>query len=205
MTMPDTHLTALLSQHTLQSDDLLLICELANVDGIENQIDSWSFEQFFGLAVYLFVTTESSHTRRQLAQVLPKFGSRTVLSLVKILHQHQLPTELRLLALQSIEKIPPYALTYGLTQVLETDNTFEPFVLRTLASLIHERDESILLLLSQLLTQEHWHALEPRLLERLPYDEAIAFDPSLLTEDDNVESSESTDQLTILHDAAYAA
>ncbi|MEL6247997.1 MAG: hypothetical protein AAFR99_03240 [Cyanobacteria bacterium J06629_9] len=203
--MPDTHLTALLSQHTLQSDDLLLICELANVDGIENQIDSWSFEQFFGLAVYLFVTTESSHTRRQLAQVLPKFGSRTVLSLVKILHQHQLPTELRLLALQSIEKIPPYALTYGLTQVLETDNTFEPFVLRTLASLIHERDESILLLLSQLLTQEHWHALEPRLLERLPYDEAIAFDPSLLTEDDNVESSESTDQLTILHDAAYAA
>jgi len=205
MTMPDTHLTALLSQHTLQSDDLLLICELANVDGIENQIDSWSFEQFFGLAVYLFVTTESSHTRRQLAQVLPKFGSRTVLSLVKILHQHQLPTELRLLALQSIEKIPPYALTYGLTQVLETDNTFEPFVLRTLASLIHERDESILLLLSQLLTQEHWHALEPRLLERLPYDEAIAFDPSLLTEDDNVESSESTDRLTIVHDAAYAA
>ncbi|MEO0755871.1 MAG: hypothetical protein AAFY78_03225 [Cyanobacteria bacterium J06648_16] len=203
--MPDTHLTALLSQHTLQSDDLLLICELANVDGIENQIDSWSFEQFFGLAVYLFVTTESSHTRRQLAQVLPKFGSRTVLSLVKILHQHQLPTELRLLALQSIEKIPPYALTYGLTQVLETDNTFEPFVLRTLASLIHERDESILLLLSQLLTQEHWHALEPRLLERLPYDEAIAFDPSLLTEDDNVESSESTDRLTIVHDAAYAA
>ncbi|MEO0540613.1 MAG: hypothetical protein AAFZ80_07085 [Cyanobacteria bacterium P01_A01_bin.105] len=203
MTMSDAHLTDLLSQHTLQSDDLQLICELAAVDDLISQIEYWSFEQFFGLTVYMFVTTESPYIRRQLAELVPKFGSRAVTSLVKILHRQDLPTELRLLAMQALEQISPYELTYGLSQFLGTNSLYEPFVLRTLASLVHERSESILLLLSQLMPSDRWLALEPRLLERLPSDASLAFDESML--EDEVTAEGQPPQCELTQDAFQAA
>ena len=171
MTTSDTYLIDLLSQHSLQSDDLQLICELAAVKDLVSQAENWSFEQFFGLTVYMFVTTESSQVRHQLADVIPTFGSRAVLSLIKIVHQPTLPAELQILARQCLDQIAPYGLAYGLNQVLAAGSEYETFVLKTLAELAHKSDESIMLLLSQLVTPARWRTLERQLLTWTPADE----------------------------------
>jgi len=180
MTISDTYLIDLLSQHSLESDDLNLICELSAVDNAVSKVENWSFEQFFGLTVYMFVTTESAPIRRQLARIIPKFGSRAVLSLIKIVHQTELSAELQLLARQGLDQISHYGLAHGLSQVLATDSPYEPFVLKTLATLAQELDEPILLLVSQLLAPSRWRVLEARLLEWLPVDEALSFDETTI-------------------------
>ena len=174
MTLSDSYLIDLLSQHSLQGHDLRHICELAAVDNLVSQVEDWSFEQFFGLAVYMFVTTELAEVRQQLSGIIPKFGSRAVWSLVKIVHQSELPAELQLLARYSLEQVSPYGLTYGLSQMLAAGSEYETFALKTLAELAQQRDEPIMLLLSQLLPSDRWQALEPRLLEWMPTVSAFA-------------------------------
>jgi len=85
-TLSKVQLAELHAQHTLQADDWMLICKLANVEGFFEQAASWRFDQFFGFTVYLFVTTESASDRQQLAHLISKCGSKAVLSLVRILH-----------------------------------------------------------------------------------------------------------------------
>ncbi len=159
------------AQHTIDSGDLLVICSLANVDNIFERVESWSFEQFFGFAAYLFITTDSAETRQQLAQIMPKFGSRAVLSLVKILHHAQLSNDnkslsLKALATQSLGAMNPYTFAIGLTEVLAQDNAAElgSVAAKALVKISYESSDSILLLLPQLLPAKSWQLLKAKLV-----------------------------------------
>lgn len=176
---------ALHTQHTLQSRDIFLICQLASTSaGAENtleEIQSWSFEQFFGFACHLFITTESSNIRKQLAGLLPKFGAIATLSLVKIVHYFDLqdrnqsgsnphfPTEVKELALQALENMPVQTLASGLAQMIEEDthSILRPTVAAFLARVFYKKEEDILSLLSQYLSKDSWYAIEASLVQEL--------------------------------------
>ncbi len=108
------------AQHGLQGEDWLSICTLSEVKGIFESAQSWSFEEFLGFTLHLFITTDSPHVRAQVAQKLPKFGSRIVLPLIKISHHFQaiadaqtdaqtsaLASDVTALAAQSLSQIAP--------------------------------------------------------------------------------------------------
>lgn len=173
------------TQHTLQSQDISLICQLANAESnVENtleQIQSWSFEQFFGFACYLFVTTESSNIRKQLANLFPKFGKISILSLVKIVHHsdlyernrsysnYHLSVEVPALALQALENMPAQILVVGLAQVIEEDthSDLRQTIAAFLAKVFYKKEEDVLSLLSQHLSKDSWHAIEVSLVQEL--------------------------------------
>lgn len=177
--LPNVQFTALQAQHSLQSNDLIRICHLAKVEGIFKSIESWNFEQFFGFTLHLFITTESPHTRQQLSQLLPKFGSRVVLPLIKIAHHfpagthepiHDVRTDVRTLALQSLSHMAPPSFIIGLREVLELECVDElmPILLAALVKLTHQQnDETILLLLAQLLPKESWKLVEGPFRQKL--------------------------------------
>lgn len=175
-TQPAHQLEALHAQHTIDSGDLLVICSLANVDNIFERVESWSFEQFFGFATYLFITTESAETRQQLAQIMPKFGSRAVLSLVKILHHAQLSNDdkslsLKGLATQSLGAINPHTLAIGLAEVFAQANATElvAVVAKVLVKISYESNDSILSLLPTLLPAKSWQVLRSNLVNEISF------------------------------------
>lgn len=127
-TPTDVYTNELQAQHTLQSDDILKICHLANIENIFDQIESFSFEQFFGFACHLFITTESQQARKELASILPKFGSISVFSLLKISHHLSTPKsslereqQLGELAMNSLKAMPVPTLVIGLAEIIETE------------------------------------------------------------------------------------
>lgn len=144
------------AQHSLQGEDWLSICTLSGVEGVFESAQSWSFEEFLGFTLHLFITADSAHVRAQVAQKLPKFGSRIVLPLVNILHHFQaiantqtdaqtsaLASDVSALAAQSLNQIAP----------------------NCLAAIAGERSDSILsqiseLLSSDLLSKENRQCLE---------------------------------------------
>ncbi|EDX84267.1 hypothetical protein S7335_1964 [Synechococcus sp. PCC 7335] len=173
------------TQHTLQCQDLSFICQLAdaesNVENTLEQIQSWSFEQFFGFACHLFVTTESSSIRKQLANLFPKFGKISILSLVKIMHYfdaykrnrsysgYHFPVEVQVLAGQALENMPAQILVVGLAQVIEEDahSELRETIAVFLAKVFYKKEEDVLSLLSQRLSKDSWHAIEASLVREL--------------------------------------
>ena len=120
MPLSAAQLSELQAQPSLQSEDWLSICTLSEVEGIFESAQSWSFEEFLGFTLHLFITTDSPHVRAQVAQKLPKFGSRIVLPLIKISHHFQaiadaqtdartsaLASDVATLAAQSLSQIAP--------------------------------------------------------------------------------------------------
>ncbi|MEM9089285.1 MAG: hypothetical protein AAGC93_11120 [Cyanobacteria bacterium P01_F01_bin.53] len=173
----NSHRIALAEQHMLQSDDLMQICHLANVAGIVESLESWSFEQFFGFTLHLFITTESSEIRTQVAQILPKFGSKIVLPLVKISHHFQGKSRLHeantqghyqvsMLAQQSAVKLTPEALCFGLQAVLLSQDAamLLPVVGEILIKLPEQRHRTVLSCLNQLLPEKEYGMLEHQLV-----------------------------------------
>lgn len=170
-TLLDDRLVSLHSQHSLDSHALLKIGALADAEGMVDAIDSYSFKDFLGLTIHLFVTTQSQETREQLAQQLPKFGSEVVLPLLKIVCRIQSQTSLQSLAQRSLEKIALYPRIIGLSQVLdrEADIALRAVAVQHLLQLIQANQPSILLLLPRLVSEETWHLLKVRLLQESPY------------------------------------
>ena len=175
-TLSKVQMIELHAQHTLQADDWMLICKLANVEGFFEQAASWRFEQFFGFTVYLFVTTESASDRQQLAHLISKCGSQAVLSLVRILHHahysNDLPagfkgSDLAPLALKSLEEMKPYTLVLGLIEVLEHADAAElmPTIVKALVKVIHEDSGAVLSLLPQLVPADIWQTLKAKMLQ----------------------------------------
>ncbi len=120
MPLSAAQLSELQSQHSLQGEDWLSICILSEVEGIFESAQSWSFEEFLGFTLHLFITTDAPHIRAQVAQKLPKFGNRVVLPLFKILHHFQaiadsqadaqtsaLASDVSALATQSLSQMAP--------------------------------------------------------------------------------------------------
>ncbi|MEO0349338.1 MAG: hypothetical protein AAF282_04725 [Cyanobacteria bacterium P01_A01_bin.15] len=169
--LSDTRLIALHSQHSIQSHDLLTICNLAKAEDSVETIESSNFDQFLGFAVHLFVTTQSQHTREQLSQKLPTFGSAAVLPLLKILWHGSSPSDLKALARQSLENMTLYSLIIGLGRVLdlEVDAGLRAIAIQMLRKIIQENDQYILLLLPKLVSQKTWQLLKAQLLDESPY------------------------------------
>ena len=172
--MPDlreTHSTELNRQHSLQSQDFLKILTLANAEGLDDGIDTYSFEEFLGLTIHLLVTTQSQYTREQLALQLPKFGSAVVLPLIKILCRMSSRHDLQRLAQQSLDRMGLYALILGLNQMLdgESDNDVRIVAIQTLIELTQVHDQSVLMALPKLVSERTWQLLKQHLLAQFPY------------------------------------
>ena len=185
-TLSSAQQVALYQQHSLDSTDWLLICQLANVEDDSqersHQLTSLSFDQFFGLAVHTFITTPSTSTRQQLAQVLPKFGAKAVLSLFKILFHFSDKAlsasasanssgsidsqSLISLTRSSLKSMEPIAFIIGLESVLsdEAAKALTPLVIDILVSAIREDDGTLLTLLPRLLSVESWQHIKTNLL-----------------------------------------
>ncbi|MEM6256234.1 MAG: hypothetical protein AAF821_25250 [Cyanobacteria bacterium P01_D01_bin.156] len=147
------------SQHTLQHTDWLVVYTLANQEGVGEHLDSYDFDDFLGLAVYLFITSQSQDTRKQLSQLFPKFGSAIVLPLVKILCKQDIFVEqsIPVLAKYSLTKMAPYSLAIGLNQVLtlKIQNDLKTVALQTFRQLLQSCEPSVQLVLSQLLSEKN--------------------------------------------------
>lgn len=145
------------SQHTLQYADWLAVYALAKDEGVGERLNSYDCEDFLGLAVYLFITTQSQGTRQHLSQLLPKFGSAIVLPLLKILCRKEIFVEqtIPMLAQQSLNAMAPYPLMIGLNQVLDLNiqNDLKEIALQTIKQLLQACEPSGYLLLSQLLSE----------------------------------------------------
>ena len=148
---------ALHSQHTLQHADWLAVYALAYDEGVGECLAAYDFEDFLGLSVYLFITTQSPGTRQQLSQLFPKFGSAIVLPLLKILCRKELFVEqnIPMLAQQSLNEMTPYSLIIGLNRALDLtgQNNLKALTLQTVNQLLQSCEPSVHLVLSQLLSE----------------------------------------------------
>ncbi|MEO0394911.1 MAG: hypothetical protein AAF243_02860 [Cyanobacteria bacterium P01_A01_bin.137] len=185
-TLFDTHLIDLHSQPSIQGHDLLTICALAESEGMVESIESYSFDQFLGLTIHLFVTTQSQDTREQLAQQLTKFGSAAVLPLIKILWRMRSHSSLQLLAQNSLEQMAPYSLIIGLSHFLdrETNDDLREIATQMLVNLMQDPNRSVLLSLPKLVSSKTWRLLKLHLLaeKSYPTDKAGCFSNNLPVE-----------------------
>lgn len=178
-TFQDTYSIALHSQHTLQQADLLAIYAFANHEGVDQTIESCSFDDFLGLTVYLFITTPSQDIREQLVPLLSKFGSAAVLPLLKILCKKDFLVERNIQALvkQTFSQMAPYPLAIGIGQILDrnVDNELTAAALQILKQLTCE--PSTRLALSQLFSENAWKNIEDLLSENS--SNSVVTDPRL--------------------------
>ncbi|MDV3353358.1 hypothetical protein D0962_05830 [Leptolyngbyaceae cyanobacterium CCMR0082] len=167
----DASLVALHSQHSIQSQDLWEICACAHDEGVDDNFSTYSFDDFLGLTVHLFITTQAQQVRQQLALKLHKFGSAIVSPLIKTLHQMQTQEEIQLLVQQSLDRLAPHALIIGLSQLLEheIDNTFRTTAMQRLMDLIHAGDQTVLLVLPKLVSTKTWRLVKLQQLQEIPY------------------------------------
>lgn len=151
-----SHFITLHSQHCLTHADLLKIYQLATLEEMDECIDSFSFEEFLGLVVYMLVTTQSKDSREQLCGLLPKFGSAAVLPLLKVLsHQDSIASEkLSPLIHKSLHGMEGYALIIGLDQVLHQNlaNDLKTLALEMLRQRLQLLEQAELSLLPQMLS-----------------------------------------------------
>ncbi len=166
------------AQHTIQGQDLLDICAIASqetqLDNIYEQLETWRFEQFFGLACHLFITTESPQSRVQLATLLPKFGSAAVYSLLRISHKFDPAIypqkEVQQLSIRSLKEIPLPALVIGIVKAIEESNNSDDFlseITPTLITLAAHHRVSLFSELAKQLSSEKWNNLQTKLLRKL--------------------------------------
>ena len=165
------HFISFHSQNSIQSHDVLTISALAKTEGLTDDINTYSFDDFLGLAIYLFVTTQSQQTREQLSLHLSKFGSAAVLPLVKILCRIRLHKSVRQLAQQSLDNMELYPLIIGLSHVLdrEVDDALRTTAIQALIRITQEHNQSVLLLLPKLVSQKTWRIVKSKLLAVSPY------------------------------------
>ncbi len=166
------------AQHTIQGEDLLAICAIASretsIDKTFDQINNWRFEQFFGLACHLFITTKSQQSRVQLANLLSKFGSTAVVSLVKIAHHFDTSilaqNEVSQLAIDALKEMPLQTLVIGLAPVIKDrvdSHELMPTIVPLLITLAAHHQTSLFAALSQRLPGEVWNSLQTQLLSEL--------------------------------------
>lgn len=180
-TLQDTHFAALHSQHTLQQADLFAIYAFANHEGMNETIDSYSFEDFLGLTVYLFITSPSQDAREQLAQLLSKFGSAAVLPLLKILCKKDLLVEKNIqpLVQQTLSQMAPYPLAIGISQILDqnVNDELKTVSLQVLKQLIQTCESPTRLELSQVFSETAWNRIEDLLSQNS--SDAVVAEPEL--------------------------
>lgn len=181
-TFSDTQRISLYTQHALTGDDWLLISHLVDIEDAQTQeeIASLSFEQFFGLTVHAFMTTTQSSTRQQIAQILPKFGSRAVLSLLKILSYSENlvieryavslaeadVAEIESLALKGLNSMDMTAFVVGLEDAITDTSSalIMPTIVKVLTDAIRKGNGMLLTLLPRLLSTRSWLKLKSHLL-----------------------------------------
>ena len=156
-TLIDSDFVTLHGQHTLHSADWLTVYAIAKDEGVGKRLDSYDFDDFLGLAVYLFITTQSQGSRQELSQLLPKFGSAAVLPLLKVLCKKDVFAEqnVPMLAQQSLHNMAPYALVIGLNQVLglNSQDNLTTVALQMLRQLLQSCEPSVRLVVYQLLSE----------------------------------------------------
>ncbi|MEO0457670.1 MAG: hypothetical protein AAF152_13985 [Cyanobacteria bacterium P01_A01_bin.114] len=170
LTPLNTYQIALYSQPSLQGSDLRDLLTLAKAQDIIEDTENWCLDQWLGLTMHLLMTSRAPQTQNHLAQILPKFGSRAVFPLVKLLHISW--EALQKLALQSLRGFEQYSLAIGLVPLLKTDKTLRPVVRQLLIDLNKSNDAPadtstgtptgtpIVLALARLLSTEDWQTLE---------------------------------------------
>lgn len=164
------------TQHSIQGEDLLKICSLASfgegAEEIFEKVSALKFEQFFGFACHLFVTTDSLAVREELANILPKFGSIAVLSLLKITHHFQHHPQNRSvahLATHSLTKMALQPLAMGLADTIssaESDEILSTLV-STLIQLTYHHEEALFTLIEQQTPAARWNIVKTELLRVL--------------------------------------
>lgn len=183
----DSDFVALHSQHTLQHADWLAVFAIAKNEGVGEHLDSYDFEDFLGLAVYLLVTTQSQYNREQLSQLLPKFGSAVVLPLLKILYKQDVFAEqaIPILAQQSLDTMAPYSLIVGIDQVLgmNIQDDLAVVALRVAKQLLQSCEPSTCLILSRLLSETNRQLVSEFSMPRSEYMSTVRrgqYDDALL-------------------------
>ncbi|MEL6552381.1 MAG: hypothetical protein AAFQ63_02795 [Cyanobacteria bacterium J06621_11] len=178
LTSSDAQTSQLQAQHTLTGQDLIELCAIASqethINDIYSQIETWKFEQFFGLACHLFITTESAQSRQQLSNLLPKFGSIAVYSLLKITDKFNEATHsqnnIGVLALSSLKQMALQPLVIGLVKTIEDDSTTDKTIDSIIPSLVtlaaHHQDPLFAELAKRLKTSS-WNNLQTKLLSLL--------------------------------------
>lgn len=156
----DSDFVALHGQHTLQHTDWMAVYTLAKNESVGEQIDTYGFEDFLGLMVYLFITTQSQAAREQLSHLLSKCGSAVVLPLLKILCRQDtfIAKEVPTLAQQSLSNMAPYPLAIGLHQILDlgVQENLKSAALQILKQVMCSCQPSVRLILSQLQLGASW-------------------------------------------------
>ncbi|MEO0377034.1 MAG: hypothetical protein AAF329_20950 [Cyanobacteria bacterium P01_A01_bin.17] len=114
-------------------------------------LDWWDLDRFLGLAFHIFLTEKESQVRSQIAQILPNFGAKAVLTLVVILRQQTIDTELKALASQCLQKIETSELIDGLIHLLRTsdDESFDSQVIEMLVDIGPDSIAAVEALLSE--------------------------------------------------------
>ncbi|MGF1602480.1 MAG: hypothetical protein ACFCU8_10760 [Thermosynechococcaceae cyanobacterium] len=122
------------------NNDLYYLCfeQLLPIAGQRVQsvaLDWWNLDRFLGLAFHIFLTETDRQMRTQVAQLLPKFGAKAVMTLTVIIRQETVDAELKTLAAQSISQIETPDLICGLIDILKVseDDSFDQQVAEMLA------------------------------------------------------------------------
>jgi len=172
------------AQHSLQSEDILKVCSLAqigeNTQETFEKISTLNFEQFFGFTCHLFVTAESQTVRETLANILPKFGSLAVLSLLKISHHFQARLQTNSdsndadrnvveLANYSLETMELQPLAIGIANAItasESDEIMTTLV-PTLIKLTYHHGAALFSLIEQQTVESRWNVVKIELIRTL--------------------------------------
>ena len=167
-TLLSNPLTILHSQHSLQHADLLTIYNLASLENIDDDLDSFSFAELLGLTIYSFVTTQSQDSRKHLSNLLPKFGSAVVLPLLRVLSRKDslVSENLPGLAQKSLNEMGCYPLLIGLDQVLtqSMENDLKTVALEVLRQRLQLIKQHELSFLPQILSQTTLELIKDLLL-----------------------------------------
>jgi tetratricopeptide (TPR) repeat protein len=200
--------TPLTPEH--RNNDLYYQCfeQLLPIAGQQIQavdLDWWNLDRFLGLAFHVFLTETKTQVRTQIAQLLPKFGAKAVMTLTVILRHQAVEADLKALAAQSLNQIEPFDRIRGLINVVKAseDNSFDQHV----AGLLADIGPDAIAAVEALLNEPESQAIALRILPQLQrpsrlatLEEAFAGSPNLAPKD----ISDALLQMAATHVEAYA-
>ena len=177
LNLSDRYGIQLHAQHSLQSEDILRICSLASIEESTEKtfekVSTLNFEQFFGFTFHLFITTESLAVREELSRILPRFGSLSVLSLLKAIHHFNSHPEadnhIVQLATRSLEAMELPPLVVGLANTITAHENDEMLgtLVPILIQLTYRHGGNLFSLIEQQTVAERWNILRIELIRTL--------------------------------------
>lgn len=135
-------------------------------------LDWWDVDRFLGLAFHIFLTELELSTRQQVAQILPKFGSKAIPTLFVICQHQDSDATLRELASRILEQMDRTILVTGLIGILQTseDDRFDLAVSQMLATLAPEAIAT----LTDLIATDEWRVLALQTLHNMQLPQTYA-------------------------------